>query len=179
MKNLKKIFAALIVAIVGAISLASCSSYNFYKDWSNAGATIEKDNVFEVISLDDAKKKIDNDETFILVCATSSSSAAVTDMSVLQQQSDYLGFEGVLYFINAADHLTNKTSRDNIKNTLGIHDISVCATSHVVIVAYSKGDIVIDSSDVDSANMQNYKNGSSVNILPLTTYLLRDFDLNN
>ncbi len=179
MKNLKKIFAALVVVLVGAFMLSSCSKYDFYKDWSEAGATIEKDNIFEVISVEDAKAKIDNDETFILVIATSESSPAVTDISVYQQQADYLGFEGVVYFINAADHLTNKSTRDNIKNTLGIRDINVCASSHCVTVLYSKGEVLIDSSDVESANMQNYKVGQSVDILPLVTYALRDFDLNN
>lgn len=178
MKNLKKIFAALVVVLVG-VMLSSCSKYDFYKDWSKAGATIEKDNIFEVISLDDAKAKIDNDETFILVCATSASQPAVTDISVFQQQAEYLGFEGVVYFINAADHLTNKSTRDNIKNTLGIHDINVCASSHCVSVLYSKGEILIDTSDIESANMANYKNGNALNILPFVTYALRDFDLNN
>lgn len=178
MKNLKKIFAALVVVLVG-VMLSSCSKYDFYKDWSKAGATIEKDNIFEVISLDEAKSMIDNDKTFILVCATSESTAAVTDISVYQQQADYLGFEGVVYFINAADHLTNKATRDNIKNTLGIRDINVCASSHCVTVLYDKGEVLVDSSNVESENMKDFKLGESVDILPLVTYVLRDFDLNN
>lgn len=176
MKNIKKIFAALVVVFIGVISLASCSSYNFYKDWSKAGATVEKENVFEVISLDEAKAKIDNDETFVVVCGTSASSVGVTDISIYQQQADYLGFDGVIYFINAADHLVNKESRNNIKSTLGIHDINVCATSNVVTVVYNKGDVLIDSSNIESANMKNYRNGNSINTLALVSYILTDFN---
>ena len=54
---MKKIFtkiAVIAIVILGALQLAGCNSYNFYKDFSKAGATIEKDNCFKAVSLSEA-----------------------------------------------------------------------------------------------------------------------------
>ena len=89
MSRIGKYFAAFAVLLIGVVTLAGCGGYNFYKDWSDAGATIEKDHIFEAISLEDAKSKIDNDETFVLVLGTSEAEGASSSITILQQQAIY------------------------------------------------------------------------------------------
>lgn len=178
MSSLKRYFAAFAVLLIGAVTLTGCSGYNFYKDWSEAGATIEKDHIFEAISLDEAKSKIDNDETFVLVLGTSEASSAKNSITVLQQQADYFEFDKKLYFINATSYLSKISDRKTLQETLGITDSSKIS-SNIVVVCYNRGEIVLDTSKkTDDASLENFVSSGSINYQALASYLFNDFIYN-
>ena len=58
MKKIIAYVAAFMLIIVGAVSLASCSKSSFYSEWHKAGATIEKSNMFEAITVEDLAKAL-------------------------------------------------------------------------------------------------------------------------
>ena len=51
MKSLKKIISAFVVDCVLGLALTSCSGYNFYYEFKEAGADITEDHIFEVVNL--------------------------------------------------------------------------------------------------------------------------------
>ncbi len=175
MSRIGKYFAAFAVLLIGVVTLAGCGGYNFYKDWSDAGATIEKDHIFEAISLEDAKSKIDNDETFVLVLGTSEAENASSSITILQQQADYFEFDKKLYFINSTSYLSKISDRKSLQDTLGINDSSKIS-SNIVVVCYNKGDIVLDTSKkVDDSSLESFVSSGSINYNALAAYLFNDF----
>ena len=68
MNKFKKILSALAVSIAFT-TLASCSENSFYKEWRDAGATIEEENVFKELTVDEVVTKRDNKDSFIIFCA--------------------------------------------------------------------------------------------------------------
>lgn len=176
MKKLFKKFALFAIVILGALHLTGC--YNFYDDWSKAGAKIEKDNCFTAIELSEAKSKIDNKDTFALVLATSTNSTCVSRISLLQEQADYAEFKGTLYFVSMTDYCDTASGRKNLRDSLGISGYSNNLTgSDVVIVLYTKGEITIDtSSKLTNDSIKPFVNGSSVNYYSLSSYIFNDFN---
>ena len=57
MKKFLKAISMITAMFVLLLSMASCSGYSFYKDFKEAGASIEEENIFIEISLEDAKTK--------------------------------------------------------------------------------------------------------------------------
>ena len=176
MKKLFKRFALFAILILGALHLTGC--YNFYDDFSKAGATIEKDNCFTAIELKDAKAKIDNKDTFVLVLATSTNSTCVSRISLLQEQADYAEFEGTLYFVSITDYCDTASGRKELRDNLGIKGYSNNLTgSDAVIVAYTKGNITFDtSSKLTNDSIKQFVSGSSINFYSLAAYIFNDFN---
>ena len=59
MKKFIKGLAALMLVACGLVGLTSCDNYDFYKDWTDAGADLEKDaHIFEALTLEEAEKYI-------------------------------------------------------------------------------------------------------------------------
>ena len=126
MNKLLKKLALVMFAVIGLVNLASCGEYNFYKDWSEAGANIESENIFEVLTLEEAKNKIANEEenTFILVVGTSQSSVAASSIETLQAQAEYLDYEGTIYFVDSTDYIEKRKTRAELCEALKIAEIT-------------------------------------------------------
>ena len=106
MKKLLKALSTLSVLML-LVVLTSCGSNKFYKEWSKAGAEIEKDNIFEYIELEEVKEKIAAGETFVLIYASSENSTSISTINSFQAQYDYLctnGEEIVIYVLDSTDY---------------------------------------------------------------------------
>ena len=177
MKKFIKSIAVFAIVILGALHLTGC--YNFYDDYHKAGATIEKDNIFTAIELNEAKTKIDNDETFVLVLSTSSNTTCVNRISLLQEQADYAEFEGTLYFVSITDYCDTATGRKELRDSLGIKGQSNNLTGKdAVIVGYTKGEKSFDtSSKLDDDSIKQFVTSSnSINYYALAAYIFNDFN---
>lgn len=175
MTRLLKYFSAFAVMVISAITLVSCSGYNFYKTWTDAGADIDKDHIFEVISIDEAKEKIEADETFVLVLGSPDVSAAPAKIQLLQEQAEYFEFDGKLYFIDVTKSLETPSGRKTVKETLGIYE-TVKAAANIVIVCYTNGDITLDTScKVTNKELENFVSSESIDYYKVAAYLFNDF----
>ena len=176
MKKLFKKFALFAIIILGALHLTGC--YNFYDDWSKAGAKIEKENCFTAVKLDEAKSKIDNKDTFALVLATSTNSTCVSRISLLQEQADYAEFKGTLYFVSITDYCETESGRKELRTKLGVKGYSNNLTgSDAVIVLYTKGEITVDtSSKLTNDSIKPFVSNGSVNFYSLASYIFNDFN---
>ncbi len=178
MKKILSKIALFAILILGALNLAGCNSYNFYNDFSKAGATIEKDNCFKAVSLNEAKSKIENKDTFVLVLATSTNSACVSRISLLQEQADYAEFKGTLYFVSITDYCDTASGRKELRDSLGVKGLSNNLTgSDAVVVAYTKGEITFDTSaKLTSDSLKQFVSNETINFYSLAAYIFNDFN---
>ena len=147
MKKLFKRVALAMFVVFGLLSLTSCGKYNFYKDWSEAGANIEEENIYEVLTIEEVQSKRENGDTFIVVVGTSQSYTAVSSITMLQTQADYLGFAGTVYFVDSTDYLEKQSVRTELIAALGIKEITKSTTADIIVVTYEKGIVNLDSSN--------------------------------
>ena len=160
MTKFGKILAAIAVLVIGAFTLVSCGSYNFYSDWKNAGADIEKENIYEAI---------------VLLLGTSEASGAARTITNLQSQADYFGFDKKLYFVDCTIYLSKTADRKNLNQTLGIYDASQIS-NNIVIVCYNSGDIIMDTSKkTTDSSLENFVTDSSIDYYKIASYLFNDF----
>lgn len=178
MNKLLKKLALVMFAVIGLVNLASCGEYNFYKDWSEAGANIESENIFEVLTLEEAKNKIANEKenTFILVVGTSQSSVAASSIETLQAQAEYLDYEGTIYFVDSTDYIEKRKTRAELCEALKIAEITKSTSADLIVVAYVDGVAELDSSNVDCEILEHLQSGSSLNMEAVAYYLYRDFN---
>ncbi len=177
MKKIYRYISTFMVLFVGVLLLVGCKSNNFYKEWKKAGANIPKDHIFEVISLDKAKEKIDNDETFVLVFASSTVANSVSTISTLQAQAEYFSFSEKIYFVNATKYIDKIADRKTAKEALGIYDPST-ALNTVILVCYNDGEVLLDTSDKTDDNMADYLTDDAVDFEKLSSYIFNDFNFN-
>ena len=144
MKSFLRVITTFVVALVFGLALTSCSEYNFYEEFVNAGADIEKDHIFEVLTLSEVEAKIEADETFVLVYGTAESSSCVNIVSSLQAQYEYLqvedtledGKEVTIYFMDATDYIDSSKKRKEIREALNIKEPMDSTSDSPVIVIY-------------------------------------------
>jgi len=177
----KKLIAIIAISIIGLVSLTGC--YNFYNDWHGAGADIESTNVFKAITLDEAKKKIENKDTFVVVCATSSNSSAVKVIENFCNTATYFNFTGTTYFINKTEYLSLTSKRNELKAGLNINgrDSTLSSETDVIVVCYTQGKVTIDTTAklTDSslrAFVNDVSNPTSINYNSLISYIYKDFE---
>ena len=103
MTKFSKRIVLFLALISTTFALASCSNYNFYQDWKSAGATIESDNVFKSLTLDEVKEKRETKKPFALIIASSTDSTARSAITKIQEQADALSYKGEIYFISSKD----------------------------------------------------------------------------
>ena len=177
MKKFIKGLALVMLVACGLVGLTSCNKYNFYKDWTDAGADLEKYNhIFKAITLEEAKAKKDANETFILVIGTSQSSSAVASINMLQIQADYLEFKGTVYFVDSTDYLGKGATRIEVKEALGIKALSHLTTADLIVVTYKDGVIQLDTSDDKSEMLEFFETEyATLSMEAIAYYLFRDF----
>ena len=176
MKSLKKIISAFVVACVLGLALTSCSGYNFYDEFKEAGADITEDHIFEVVNLEKAQANIEADETFVLVYGTSESLACVNVITSLQAQAEYLEAEDkTIYFMDATDYIESSKKRKEVREALDINDPMDALSDSPVIVIYKNGKVDIDTSNPDSSRTKKFLNDSgAVQYASLASYIFRE-----
>ena len=97
--------SALAVLISFGFALVSCNSNSFYKEWKDAGAVIEEDNCFKLLSVDEVVSKRENEENFIVFLGASSigsskNQTAVDLVSSIQAQADAVNYDGYVLSIS-------------------------------------------------------------------------------
>ena len=149
MNKFKKVISALAVSICFIFSLVSCGSQSFYQEWKEAGATIEEDNCFKAISVDDVVNKRGNKESFVIFIGASTvdsvtNSAAVSLVSSIQAEADAINYTGKVYFVNVKDYLTNVNQAIEVKNKLGSNELT--DAYGLICVCYKDGNVYFDTS---------------------------------
>lgn len=173
MKKFGKLLSALAVAVIGLATLVSCGGYNFYNVMTEAGAIIDKDHCYEVIEIEDAKNKIEADETFILALGSPISKTANT-IGIIDEQSEIFNFEGKIYFIDVEDEIKNIEDRNTLNKDLGISN-SADAKTNLIIVIYNKGEVLIDTTNKASYDdFEWFAANNSVDYYALAAYMFND-----
>ena len=171
MTKFSKAFSTLLLVFILLLTMTSCSGYDFYNDWHGAGADIDKENIYEVISLEEAKKKKDASETFVLVYAASSSSKAVSVITSLQAQAEYLSCtDVVIYYLNSKDYFGSTSTRTEVRNTLNMNESP--SDGSPVILGFKSGATILDTSD--SKKSKDFMVDGSISYSSLASYIFRD-----
>lgn len=175
MKMIKNILSAVIVCVL-LITMTGCSKYNFYNDWSEAGAKITKDHIFVAVTLEEVQEKIEADETFALLYTTSESQTGIAAVETLQNQAEYLGFEDeVIYFLDAADYISSSKKRKEVREAINMHDPIDSIIDAPVIITYVKGVVDVDTSDLTDTKTKKFiGEDGTIQYLSLASYIFRE-----
>ena len=168
MKKFLKAISMITAMFVLLLSMASCSGYSFYKDFKEAGASIEEENIFIEISLEDAKTKKAAGETFVLLYGNSSNSECVTVVTTLQVQAEYLGNPTAkVYFLNSKDY---KTSSD--REAINMHDPS--SDGAPIVMTFRATAVDVDTSNKDKVKTKQFIKDGVVQYASLSSYIFKD-----
>lgn len=187
MSKFGKMLSALAIVMISLITLVGCKddSYNFYEDWTSAGAKFSEDHIFEVISLDKANEMIENDETFVLLYGYSGDTYSPACIQTMQEQAEYLEYDGKVYFVETSSYNTVK-GRKEVREKLNIPDMNSLTDVNVVTMVcclYIDGDLefgTYDGSNDDEIELfgfnKNAAEGSKgyINYEALSQYLFKD-----
>ena len=174
MKRLLKALSTLSVLLL-LVVLTSCGSNKFYKEWSNAGANIEKDNIFEYIELEEVKEKIAASETFVVVYASYENATSISTINSLQAQYDYLctnDEEIVIYVVDSTD-FDKSSERKEAKEALAVTK-AVPNDGSPLIVTYSKGAPTVESNWLDKIQTQEFVFNGRLDLSSLCSYIYRE-----
>ncbi|MBD5390990.1 hypothetical protein HDR67_03190 [bacterium] len=177
MKKFIKALCFISVFFILTFVMTSCSGYSFYNDFHGAGADIEKDHIFEVITLEEAKAKKENGDTFVLLYGSSSNVSCVTIVSKLQAQAEYLGNEdAVIYYLNSKD-FTTKEKRDEIRSAIGMRDPST--NGDPIIMTFTAAPTSsrrdVDTSDKNLSRTKEFmSNSGAIQYSSLASYIFKE-----
>ena len=156
MKKVFSLLAGLSAVTLGILSLASCSSSSFYKDWSNAGADIDESVPFEYISFDDVKSKLQAKDSFLVMYGTPSDSTDVSNVQGICYDAYVTNQEAKIYFVNCEDAVSSVSRRDEYTKELKVYncltpsylnqDDSQEGLNGLVAVLYENGTVTFDTS---------------------------------
>ena len=175
MKRLLKALTTLSVAFMLLVVFTSCNAYKFYKEWSKAGADIEKENVFEVIELADVEAKIAAGDTFVVIYASSENSEAVATITSFQAQYDYLctnGEERVIYVVDSTE-IDKPSERTAAKKSLGVAK-ELPKNGAPLIVTYINGVTDVESNWTDKIQTKEFIVSGRLNYSSLCSYIYRE-----
>ena len=172
MKKFLKAISMITAMFVLLLSMASCSGYSFYKDFKEAGASIEEENIFIEISLEDAKTKKAAGETFVLLYGNSSNSECVTVVTTLQVQAEYLGNPTALvYFLNSKDYKTS-SDRKTVREAINMHDPS--SDGAPIVMTFRATAVDVDTSNKDKVKTKQFIKDGVVQYASLSSYIFKD-----
>lgn len=175
MKIKMKFISLFAVLLFGVWLLVGCSGYNFYSKWTDAGATLPKDHIFTVVSLDEVQKKIESKETFALLYATTESTASVKVVTSLQTQATYLQVsDKTIFFLDAADYIETASARDEIRQKINMKDPMDSTMDDPVIMTFKEGVIDVDTSFVSKGTTQPFIRSGKVQYASLASYIFKE-----
>lgn len=169
MKSLKKIVAALFV-FGFLFALASCSGYNFYNDFKKAGATIDTDHQFVVMSIDEAKAKKGSEE-FSIIIGNSNKEECVTAISKMYDEFKTINFAGTVNYINVKG--LTLTERNDATKVLGT---DVDSSDGIIFVAYKKdGTIKFNTSNSTDLDAKKFRVDGSLAYRAIADYIAETY----
>lgn len=175
---MKKIIASLsafMLIIVGLVVLSSCSKTSFYSEWHKAGATIEKNNIFESITVDEIESKIaDKTESFAVFFGSSNDEQSIKDVTAMQYTADVKNYEGKVYFLTTTKLKKNSKMKE-IKEKINV-DIADMGTS-VQCVLFEKGKKSFNTADKDSEAVNKFKIDDTISIIAVLEYVIEYYPL--
>lgn len=154
------------------------ASGNWWYYDSDGATVIEKDNCFPSINLQDAKTKIDNKETFILILSITGRYISTT--SLLQEKAKNYAFNGEIYVLSINTYCDTVSGRNELRDNLGVKGLSNNLTgSEAVVVCYKNGEITIDTSDnYSSESLSPFIKHFTIDYELLADYIFTEFSLN-
>lgn len=177
MKKFFKILCCISILSILTLVMSACSGYSFYNDFHGAGADIEKDHIYELITLEEAKAKKENGDTFVLLYGSSSNTECVNLVTKFQVQAEYLGNpDAVIYYLNSKD-FTTKEKRDEIREAIGMRDPS--SEGEPIIMTFTAASGAsrrdVDTSDKNLSRTKEFMDDSG-NILysSLASYIFKE-----
>ncbi len=186
MKKFTRNIALFVALLTAALALVSCGGYDFYQDWVEVGATIDTDNVFKALTLDEVKEKRDNNETFALIVASSTDSNAVSAITKIQEQADYVGFDEKVFFISSKDvYNASRDTQKEFRDKVGISDFRSQSSSNplFVLIAFKNGSIIGDTSKSNYSGFDGFlsmeEDSKEINYELLAHYLFTFDNLYN
>lgn len=175
MKKWTKVIAVLSMLLVFTCLLGSCSSnYDFYKDWHDAGADIEEDNIFKTVTLEEAQKLKEDKETFALVYASSVAVSSVSLITSLQAQAEYLGHEdATIYYLNSTDYTTVSKCKE-VNAAINMNDAGSFKDGTPVVMTFKKGIVDVDTSNPNLPKTKEFIKNSVVQYSSLASYIFKE-----
>ena len=171
MKRFLKALTTLSLILVMVISLTSCG-YNFYNDWHSAGADIEKENIYVVITLEEAKKMKEEGQKFALIYASSSSSTSVDVITTFQIQAEYLGNEDAkIYFIDSSNYQA-KEKRNEVRDAIKMHEAP--SNGSPVVMTFKNGAVDVDTSNVNKVKTKEFIVDGDIKYSSLASYIFKE-----
>jgi hypothetical protein len=174
MKKRYFILPFLFLVALLTFTLASCSSESFGDKWIKAANDLAlgpdqdyfDEDYYKVISLDKAKKMIDEDETFLVLLGNRNNNDAIYNVILrIPYDAKNVGYEGKFYFIDTTSLLEDNKSSE-ITKKLGIKAAETDHTDGIVMVCYNDGKKNLDTSAYDpdkSGEEYNFLKGASGN----------------
>ena len=177
--KLMKILSTFLVVFISVLGLAACNEkYDFYEDFYTAGATnLTEDHIFEVITLDDAKAKIDAKESFVVFLGLSKYSEDVTAINAIAYDAANLNYDGKVYFINLAD-FKSVSSKAELNKAL---DIKYDSGSGLIAVCYKDGKLEFETTRPTKYeicqlfNIHGTEDNISIDIHALAAYTFENY----
>ena len=154
MKKFIKILSLMALVLTLGLSLISCGSSGFYKNYHDAGADIDKDNCFEVIKVKKAKDMITNKESFVLFLGSYKIDSCVNGVTSIQNEVEYVGYEGTILFIDITSTLKSASDITDTAKTLGMKETSLAEVQTLICLIYKNGNLIVNSND-DSLSGDN------------------------
>ncbi len=136
---------------------------------------IEKYAFFTETSIDNAKNKIDNNYSFVLVLSDLTDTTCRSYFTLLQEKAEYNNFNGTLYFIDTAHFSSSFDFKDELKEKLAINGYYDLDRSGFTIVIYKDGEEIIITSDKYTDSMQQFVTNGNVDYDKLATYIFTEF----
>jgi len=146
MKRIIKYITLPVVAIALLISLASCSTSNFYKTFKALGAEIEAENCFTELSLESFKAKKAAKDDFVLILVSSDTSTSTGPISKIQFECDNQNKKDVKFYVfDVKEGVTHAaTTGKEYRETFGVK--SLTSSLGFVALGIQDGNILFDTS---------------------------------
>lgn len=172
MKKLFKAMAIIPFVFLMVFMMTGCSEYNFYDDFHAAGSEIEEDNIYKVLTLEEAKKMKDEGQTFALIYGSSESDETVTIITRFQTQAEYLGNPtATIYFVNSKDYTTS-SQRKEVRDALGMHDPT--SNGAPVIMTFKSSRVDLDTSNKDKTKTKEFYKNGMIQYSSVASYIFRE-----
>ena len=178
MKSLKMLVSlAMVFGLI--FVLASCSGYNFYRDFKNAGAEIDSDHSFLVLTKDEVKAKRDAKEEFLLIVGSSTNTTCVTAITQMQSEFNSLNFEGKANYLSVKSALSSQSEGSEVSKILE-SDIDA-GNDGIIFMAFDKnGNVRFNTySKKNYEDAKKFRIDNNLAYRAIADYIVWSYENNN
>lgn len=169
MKRIGK-YLSIFVILAFIFVLASCSGYNFYKDFKNAGAEIDSDHSFIALTADEVDTFRKDKKEFVIIVGSSTNSTCVSAISKIQDEFTNIKYTGKAYFLSVKDALTSTSEGSRVSKILN-SDIDA-GSDGVIVIAYDKnGNIKFNTKKADDIDTKKFKPNGTIAYRAIADYI--------